>query len=90
MKQLASVHMTSAAFLRDRALKENLPELAAIADQLDDYEELKSITHYYVTACARMKPALEMIAQTYEGRCARNIMEARALASEALRYAEDQ
>jgi hypothetical protein len=82
--------MTSAEFLRDKALKEDLPELAAIADQLDDYEEMKPLMHYYVTAYARMKAALEMIAKQHDGRNAETYKEALVVAKEALRYAEDQ
>jgi hypothetical protein len=90
MKRMPKVHMTAAGFLRSKALTEDLPELAAIADQLDDYEEMKPIMHWYVTAYARQKAALEMIANQRDGRNADTLKEARVLAKEALRYAEDQ
>lgn len=90
MKQFPNVKMSSAEFLRSMAFRDHLPELAAIAEQLDDYEEMKPLMHYYVTAYARMKSALEMIAQTHNGRCCHNIMEAMTVAKKALRYAEDQ
>ena len=35
-----------------------------IADQLDDHEEIKKLMHYYVTAYARLKAALRVIAET--------------------------
>lgn len=86
MKRLASVHMTAADFMRDKALKEDLPEFAAVADQLDDYEELKTLMHSYVTSYARLRAALRAIAEnerpsTYE--------HARLVAQRALHWAQD-
>ena len=47
MKGFDQVHMTAAEWMRSKALVEHRPEYAMIADQLDDYEEIKqSLVHY--------------------------------------------
>ena len=79
--------MTAAEFLRDKALKEDLPEFAAIADTLDDYDELKKAMHYYATAYARLKAALRVIAETDKPT---TFAMAQKLARKALSDAEDQ
>lgn len=47
MKEFSLVSLTSAEWLRTKALREGLPEYAMIADQLDDYDDIKrSLVHY--------------------------------------------
>ena len=90
MIRLASVHMTTAKFMRDKALKEGLPEFAVIADQLDDLEEIKPLLFEYIKGYTRLRVAMKIIAGDDGDDRIDTLDKAQFLAKEALRYAEEK
>jgi hypothetical protein len=81
--------MSAADFLRDRALKDGLPEYSDIADQLDDYEEMKLLFHDYAKGYTRLFVAMKIIAGYNGDERINTLDKARFLAKEAIKFAEE-